>query len=275
MMDMVNFINYEMGNVKIGDSIRTALLSSDINDSFLSRKINVSRQTISNWKKGTITTARQQNLSFLAQELKLELKIESGVAEFQEINLEEIDTMADGITKDIIANQLDHINTLKRENKLLIDDNKLLKKALADMKEKVINFPQLDHNKLQAVVNIGVDRFHIISSKFSALLEYSPIEILNVDYRSFIAPEMMDKVANVKDYYKENKEVLNSLLLKEDEDDTGYSYWTLYTKSKKKVYVKLMTHNIEGPYYFCDAFEISKKEFDDSIALVYKKNYLN
>ena len=264
-----------MGNVKIGDSIRTALLSSDINDSFLSRKINVSRQTISNWKKGTITTARQQNLSFLAQELKLELKIESGVAEFQEINLEEIDTMADGITKDIIANQLDHINTLKRENKLLIDDNKLLKKALADMKDKVINFPQIDHNKLQAVVNISVDRFHIISSKFSSLLEYSPIEILSLDYRSFITPEMVEKIANVKNYYKENDEVLNSLLLKEDEDDTGYSYWTLHTKSKKNVYMKLMTYNIEGPYYFCDAFEISKKEFDDSIALVYKKNYLN
>jgi len=268
-MDMENFINYEMGNVKIGDSIRTALLSSDINDSFLSRKINVSRQTISNWKKGSITTARQQNLSFLAQELKLELKIESGVAEFQEINLEEI-VMAEGITKDIIANQLDHINTLKKENKLLIEDNKLLKKALGDMRDKVINIPQLDHTKLQAVLNITIDRFHIISSKFSALLEYPPIEILNVDYRSFIAPEMMDKVANVKDYYKENVQVLNSLV-----DETGHSYWTLHTKSKKNVYIKLMTYNIQGPYYFCDAFKISKKEFEDSIALVYKKNYLN
>lgn len=269
-MDMVNYLNYDMGNVKIGDSIRTALNDCSYGDSHLARTINVSRDTIRRWKTGLSTTARQQNLSFLAQELKLELKIESGVAEFQEINLEEIDTMADGITKDIIANQLDHINTLKKENKLLIDDNKLLKKALADMKDKVINFPQIDHNKLQAVVNISVDRFHIISSKFSSLLEYPPIEILNVDYRSFIAPEMMDKVANVKDYYKENVQVLNSLV-----DETGHSYWTLHTKSKKNVYMKLMTHQIEGPYYFCDAFEISKKEFEDSIALVYRKNYLN
>lgn len=270
MDGLVNYLNYDMGNVKIGDSVRKFLTESDLKDSYLAKKINVSRYTIRNWKLGVYKTARQQNLSFLAQELKLELKIESGVAEFQEINLEEIDTMAEGITKDIIANQLDHINTLKRENKLLIDDNKLLKKALADMKDKVINFPQIDHNKLQAVVNISVDRFHIISSKFSSLLEYPPIEILNVDYRSFIAPEMMDKVANVKDYYKENVQVLNSLV-----DETGHSYWTLHTKSKKNVYVKLMTHQIEGPYYFCDAFEISKKEFDDAITLVYKKNYLN
>lgn len=256
MMDMVNYLNYDMGNVKIGDSIRTALLSSDINDSFLSRKINVSRQTISNWKKGSITTARQQNLSFLAQELKLELKIDSGVAEFQEINLEEIE-MADKITKDIIANQLDHLNILKKENKILIDDNNLLKKALTDMKDKVINFPQIDHSKLQAVVNIKQKRFHIISSKFSTLLGYSPIEILSLDFRAFLSKEMQKPISGLSDS-KELTSAIRTALV----DKNGNSFWNIIGKDKKNIFVKLRTLHISGAYYFCDADKISKDEFE-------------
>ena len=101
MDGLVNYLTYDMGNVKIGDSVREYLAKSNLNDSYLAKRINVSRYTIRNWKLGVYKTARQQNLSFLAQELKLDLKIDSGVAEFKEINLEEVE-MAEGITQDII-----------------------------------------------------------------------------------------------------------------------------------------------------------------------------
>ena len=265
-MDMVNFINYDMGNVKIGDSIRNALNDCSFGDSYIARTINVSRDTIRRWKTGLSTTARQQNLSFLAQELKLELKISSGVAEFQEINLEEIE-MADGITQDIIKNQLDHIQTLKKENKFLIEDNEKLKKSIEGLEDKVVNFPQIDHRELQAIVNIEQKKFHIISSKFSSLLGYSPIEILSLDFRSFLSKEMIQSISGLSES-KEMASAIRTALV----DQTGNSYWNIKTKSKKDIYIRLMTHHISGTYYFCDAETIGKKEYSVNLNSVLSKS---
>ena len=258
-MDMVNFINYDMGNVKIGDSIRTALNDCSYGDSHIARTINVSRDTIRRWKTGLSTTARQQNLSFLANELKLELKIEFGVAEFQELKLEEIE-MAEGITQDIIKNQLDHIETLKKENKFLTKDNEKLKKTIAGLEDKAVNIPQLDHSKLQAVVNGDENKFHIISSSFSAMLGYSPIEILSLDFRAFLSKEMQQSITGLSQS-REMKSAIRKALV----NDKGHSFWNIKTKEQKNLYVRLMTHHISGSYYFCDAVVISKDEFKEGM----------
>tara|TARA_Y100001963_G_scaffold63728_1_gene88743 strand:- start:1950 stop:2774 length:825 start_codon:yes stop_codon:yes gene_type:complete len=274
MDGLVNYLNYDMGNVKIGDSVRNFLTESDLKDSYLAKKINVSRYTIRNWKLGVYKTARQQNLSFLANELKLELKIESGVAEFQELKLEEIE-MADGITQDIIKNQLDHIETLKKENKFLIKDNEKLKKAIAGIEDKVVNIPQLDHSKLQAVVNVDIRRFHIISSKFGSKLGYSPIEILSVDFTYIISDKMQNTINSLPNS-KSNAREITSAIKNSLVDENGYSYWSLTKKDGKLFYIRLMTHHISGSYYFCDAIEIAKKEFEVSMTLILERNqYFN
>ena len=264
-MDMVNFINYDMGNVKIGDSIRKALSDCSFGDSYIARTINVSRDTIRRWKTGLSTTARQQNLSFLAKELKLDLKIDSGVAEFKEINLEEVE-MAEGITQDIIKNQLDHINTLKKDNERMqtvIDKQEVIINELNELKTDV-NIPILDHNELQIITNAGDFSYHSVSTAYAKLLGYTPIEMMNKGFG-------WSSVVHKDDHFKfpiiEKFTIENGKAPSTGESKAPFNTWKLQKKNGNVVFVEAFTVAIGDRYSYVQmnicSEDLYKKQLED------------
>lgn len=249
MDGLVNYLNYDMGNVKIGDSVRKFLTESDLKDSYLAKKINVSRYTIRNWKLGVYKTARQQNLSFLAQELKLELKISSGIAEFQEINIEEID-MAEGLTQDIIKSQLSHIKTLENDIKRLTVENSKLTNIIErfDNEIKNSNIPTLDHNELQIITKVDDFTYHSVSTAYAKMLGYTAIEMLNKDFKwtNIIHEDDYFKITLIKEYFE------SSNLVPDSKTNPVFCFWKLKTKSGNALFIKSDSTSIGDRYsYVC------------------------
>ena len=269
-MDMVNFINYDMGNVKIGDSIREALSDCSFGDSYIARTINVSRDTIRRWKTGLSTTARQQNLSFLAQELKLDLKIDSGVAEFKEINIEEIE-MAEGITQDIIKNQLDHINTLKKDNErmqTLIDKQEIIISDLNELKDS-INLPTIDHHELQIITNTDSFTYHSVSTAYAKLLGYTPIEMMSKDFnwKNIVHEDDYFKCSIIAKLKEQNGKAPSS-----QDYERPFNTWKLKKKDGGVVYVESYTVNVSDQFSYVQMNICKEKLYKTQLEEYLKNN---
>lgn len=197
-MDGRNTINYRMG-YKLGQSIRDEIISSELSDIELGEKLGMTRNSIYLWRKKETPSIRKSNLVLLSKFFKKELDFSSKIVEFSDIeiqdNLElnesinlEGDIMtlnAEDIIKDLRSDKQDlreTITSLKEENKALYTTIESMDKNLESLNKRInqksINM-NLDHNRLQFVVNMQKATYISCTQLYADLYNKDAFDIMN------------------------------------------------------------------------------------------------
>ena len=166
--------------------------------------------------------------------------------------------MAEGITQDIIKNQLDHINTLKKDNErmqILIDKQDVVISDLNELKD-CVNLPTLDHHELQIITNAEDFTYHSVSTAYAKLLGYTPIEMMNKGFT-------WKDVIHEDDYFK----CTIIAKLKEQNGKTPstgdykkpFNTWKLKKKNGTAVYVESYTVNVSEHFSYVQMNLCEKK----------------
>jgi transcriptional regulator with XRE-family HTH domain len=191
-------ISYAMRH-KVGHSIKQAIIESGYSDIELAEELGLTRTSVYLWRKRDDSVIRKSNLVSLAKLLDKEISYNNDIVEFSDIeiqdNLElnesinlESDMMtlnAEDIIKDLRSDKQDlreTIISLKEENKALHTTIESMNRNLESLNKRInqksINM-NLDHNRLQFVVNMQKATYISCTQLYADLYNKDAFDIMN------------------------------------------------------------------------------------------------